>query len=163
MLNTPLGEIIVKLNDRKIPFCVEKLENIHIGQWGLSVFAVDGRYKILVDIANVKTPLSLTCQFDFEAIFHKSSINSGERLALKTWENGTLMFSIGSEDEIDETSIEYLEYGIKVYVEDGAKVDKATITLWGIFSVGPKLEPTDLTYTHKLRRGAIETDAIFMD
>jgi len=124
MLNTPLGEIAIRLNERKIPFHVEKLENTYLGQHGTPVFMVDGRYKVTVNIADEKRPLSLTCQFNLESAFQKSGIDSGERLALKTWENGTLMFSIGIEDEIDGINIEYLERGIGVCIGEKAKVDE---------------------------------------
>jgi len=124
LLNTPLGEIAIRLNERKIPFNVAKLENTYLGQHGAPVFKVEGRYKVSVNITDVKTPLSLTCQVNLESTFQKSGIDSGERLALKTWENGTMMFSIGIEDEIDGINIEYLERGIEVCIGEKAKVEE---------------------------------------
>ncbi|MCL2212498.1 MAG: hypothetical protein FWB93_01520 [Oscillospiraceae bacterium] len=117
MLHTPFGEIFVKLNDKSILYQAEKLKNIDMGSRGLPIFEVDGRYKIIIDISDMKTPLSLAVEFASTVKFHDSGIDSGERLSLKTWENGTLMFSIGTEDDIKGTDIEYLECGIKVIVD----------------------------------------------
>lgn len=122
MLNTPLGEITISLNGCVIPFQAEKLENSHIGQLGLPVFAVDGRYKISVPLVRAARPLSLACQFGFESAFRKSGINNGERLALKTWENGSLMLSLGTEDEIPGIDVQYLERGVKVCLTEKAEI-----------------------------------------
>ena len=122
MLNTPFGEISVKLNGENISYNCEKLENTYAGQHGLSVFEVDGRYRITVGTAGIKAPFTLDCGFDLHE-FDSGGIDSGERLALKTWEKGNLMFSIGTEDEIEGLNYEYLERGIRLHgCKDGAAV-----------------------------------------
>ena len=111
------------MNEKKITYDVEKLENLFIGRHGIPVFDVDGRYKISVNIDGLNLPLTITCLFDAETVFNDSGISSGERLALKTWENNTLMFSIGTEDEIEGIEVKYLERGIKIDIEKGNAVD----------------------------------------
>lgn len=133
MLNTPFGEIAIKLNERNIPFNVEKLGNTYLGQLGVPVFIVDGRYKVSVNISDAEIPLSLACQFNLGSIFQKSGINSGERLALKTWENGMQMLSIGTKDEIDGININYLERGIEVCIGKKAKVDEVVFGIAWIY------------------------------
>lgn len=134
MLNTPFGNISMYLNGEEISYKCEKLENIYIGQLGLPVFEVDERYKISVNIDGLKVPLSLECQFDTKVIFNDSGINSGERLALKTWENNNLMFSIGTENEIDGIEIEYRNYGIKVGVTENDAVNELVFGIAWIYS-----------------------------
>lgn len=118
MLDTPFGTILLESNGNKISYKYEKLENIFIGQLGQPIFAVDKRYKISVDLKNHENLATIKCLFDKNSIFHDSYICSGERLALKTWEKGNLMFSIGTEDEIDGLIVCYLDNGIEIHVKN---------------------------------------------
>lgn len=133
MLNTPFGEINILSNGNEIPYKYEKLENTYIGNLGLPVFEVDGRYKITVNISMMKVPLSLECRFGTTEMVDNSGINSGERLALKTWENNNLMLSIGTEDEIVGAVIEYLSHGIKINITDNSAIDEAIFGIAWIY------------------------------
>jgi hypothetical protein len=144
MLNTPFGKISMYLNEEEIYYKYEKLENIYIGYLRLLVFEVDDRYKISVNINDLKVPLSFECQFDTKVVFSDSGINSGERLALKTWEKNNLMFSIGTEDEIDGIEIKYLDCGIKV---DITKNDAVNELVFGIAWRYIKDYEKEYTYT----------------
>ncbi len=83
MLSTPLGNIVVSINNIEVEYTFLKKKTLSVGNLGLPIFDVDSRYHIEIDVSSYQKPMTLTCQFDEHRLF-KGSINTGERLALKT-------------------------------------------------------------------------------
>lgn len=126
MLETPLGPIFVELNDKPVAYQAAPLNLVFIGTQGLPVFDVEGRYRIRID--RLPACAVVVCRFA-PAKEHPSCISSGERLALKTWNDGPIEFSIGTEDEIPGTKIEYLANGLKVAVSRHSDVGAVTFQI----------------------------------
>jgi hypothetical protein len=129
MLETPFGKIVVTSNGEPIEYETVMLNNIVIGHHNLPVFKVEGRYSIVVDLPRTMNPLSVECQIAFNKPCLKYGINTGERLALKTWEHNELMLSIGTEDEIAGLDVEYLDCGISVLIEKASTVKKVVFSI----------------------------------
>lgn len=128
MLATPLGTIVLTVDGTPVEYSIKPLKLFHVGTRGLPVFEVEGRYRI--EIFNLQLPTAVACYFTPNQTY-SSGINSGERLALKTWSDGSTELSIGTEDEIPGTAIQYLDNGIKISFAKNAKAEAAIFqTAW---------------------------------
>ena len=104
MLQTPLGSIVVKMNDVPIKYCVEALP-LTCGEKEEILFAVDGRYKIVPVLdSHITFPLRLSCSVDCELDtidVERSGLETGERLFLTSLYRDNQKISIGAYDELE--------------------------------------------------------------
>jgi len=115
MLKTSLGTVEVLVNGQKYAYKSTKLKNKG-GQ-----FSVDGRYKITVDVPIVCDDIVVECVLiDYMVDAIKGCKESGERLALISFDYGNTMLSIGTEDEIPYTYCDYTDCGLRITVSKQA-------------------------------------------
>jgi hypothetical protein len=103
-LITPLGEISVEINGNPCDYSCESLPNEIIGNQGVPIFKVEGRYRITPLIAeSMSFPIKLKCSLDTELTFDElSELETGERYSAASIYCGKTKLCIGSYDEIDE-------------------------------------------------------------
>ena len=119
MLKTPFGNIVICVRNEIVEYNPVQLEPVYIGQLGFPVFEVEGRFRI--KMSNLDKPISVSCTFIAEEEY-SSGINSGERLALKSWDKGQQILSIGTEDEIPGIEVRYLDNGLEVISSENSNV-----------------------------------------
>ncbi|WP_276379974.1 hypothetical protein [Flavobacterium sp. H4147] len=122
-LTTPFGKINLYTNGIALNYSIEKLENEVLGLKNKPIFIVDDRYRITVYIDGSQIPISIECKFADSTIFSESTVESGERLALKSWYKDNLKISIGTEDEIKGLYVKYLNTGLQVDITDKELLD----------------------------------------
>ena len=102
-LETPLGRIIVELNDKPCDYRFEELPKVILDDDGDILWSVEGRYKITPLIEEpLMFPLRLRCKIDTTLELGELSGNEGgERyMAMSMYHNG-MKLCIGSYDDID--------------------------------------------------------------
>ena len=144
MLKTPFGYIEIYINGNKINYNAQELEKQYIDISGYIVFAVDGRHKISISLKHLQTPISIECKFGDDINFIESGIESGQRLALKSWYIGSKKMSIGTDDEVDWLDVQYLDRGIQVNVVKSATIDEV---IFGIAWIELKNSEIEDVYT----------------
>ena len=107
MLITDLGEIIVTVDGVTQQLQPLKLKNVE------KRYAVDGRYKIIVNLGEASANVSIACTLVNQPFIDLTRvIESGERLALISFYHQKTKLSIGVEEGRPKTVCEYLDNGI---------------------------------------------------
>ena len=119
MLKTPFGNIVICVENEVVEYNHIQMASSYIGQHGLPVFDVEGRFRI--SISNLNKPICVSCTFIADEEY-SSGIDSGERLALKSWFKGQQILSIGTEDEIPDVEVRYLDNGLKVILSENSNI-----------------------------------------
>lgn len=109
MLITDLGEIIVTVDGVTQQLQPLKLKNVE------KRYAVDGRYKIIVNLGEASANVSIACTLVNQPFIDLTRvIESGERLALISFYHQKTKLSIGVEEGRPKTVCEYLDNGINI-------------------------------------------------
>jgi hypothetical protein len=105
MLDTPFGNIIIKLNGIPIDYTIEELPLKFSTLRVENLFTVSGRYKLTPNLSDkrISFPLYLGCYANATKLkpSNMSGIESGERLWLVTLYSDKVKMSIGAYDDLD--------------------------------------------------------------
>ena len=93
MLTTPLGEIEIYIDNKKIEYTEESCEIRE------SCPDIDGRYFIEINFEPDGKPHTISCKIREYIPSEKDDIEPGERLELKSFYKGSVKLSIGMEGE----------------------------------------------------------------
>lgn len=131
MLITPLGDIEIYIDDKKVEY---KEKNIAVS--GNLCPDVNGRYAIEVDfIPDGKTHV-ISCKIKGHILSKADEIESGERLEVKSFYKGNTKLSIGMEgeagyyfdgtrsSEIYDYDNGYMENGVSYLIKEETKTTK---------------------------------------
>ncbi len=117
MLITDLGEIIVTVDGVTQQLQPLKLKNVE------KRYAVDGRYKIIVNLGEASANVSIACTLVNQPFIDLTRvIESGERLALISFYHQKTKLSIGVEEGRPKTVCEYLDNGINITINGNAGI-----------------------------------------
>ena len=117
-MQTFLGEIAIYINKE-----IYKYEPILLNA-KFRHFTVDGRFKIEIDLASIsERPCTIECKLISDKNL-KGGIESGEDLALLSFDDDKKRVSIGTIDELEGTECEYLDNGLQVIVHESCIADK---------------------------------------
>ena len=89
MLKTPLGEIIVSVDDMKTEYTAAAVPLDH------RCDKLNGRYYICVELKNDGKPHTITCRISGYTQSEKDGAEDGEDLLLMSFFNGSAKLSIG--------------------------------------------------------------------
>lgn len=117
MLITDLGEIIVTVDGVTQQLQPLKLKNVE------KRYAVDGRYKIIVNLGEASANVSIACTLVNQPFIDLTRvIESGERLALISFYHQKTKLSIGVEEGRPKTVCEHLDNGINITINGNAGI-----------------------------------------
>jgi len=117
LLITDLGEIIVTVDGVTQQLQPLKLKNVE------KRYAVDGRYKIIVNLGEASANVSIACTLSNHPFINLTRIiESGERLALISFYHQKTKLSIGVEEGRPKTVCEYLDNGINITINGNAGI-----------------------------------------
>lgn len=112
MLVTPLGEIIIFCNNKKIEYKAVSIEN------DKTCIDLDGRYLITLHIEPNGKKQKISCKIKMYTPSSNDGIETGENLELKSFYKDKIKLSIGMEGDTG-----YLIDGIRYYDYDNNYLD----------------------------------------
>ena len=117
-MQTFLGEIAVYINKE-----IYKYTPITLNA-KFRHFTVDGRFKIEIDLSSIQErPCTIECKLISDNNL-KGGIESGQYLALLSFDDDKKRVSIGTIDELEGTECEYLDNGLEIVVQENCNADK---------------------------------------
>ena len=120
MLQTPLGEIIVSIDNKPVHY------EFSTGSLDKSCPDLNGRYSIAVEFEPDGKPHTISCRIKGHHPNKTDGIETGERLELKSFYKGNTKLSIGMENDDLGFESEY-DYDTG-YLDDGVQYEIRTFT-----------------------------------
>lgn len=151
MLETPFGNVIVKVNDERIEYQVNELP-LRRDKKEQPLFIVNGRYKIMPLLDNnidfpIRLSISIDCTLD-SIDTKRSGLEPGERLFLNSLYRDNQKLSLGVFDELE--GLEFYDYslnGIEIIVTDRRFLEYAYFYVAWITLSGDNYESNGDNYT----------------
>lgn len=128
MLQTPLGEIIVSIDNKPVQY------EAKIEPPDKACPDLNGRYSITVEFAPDRQEHTVSCRIKGHVPDERDDIETGERLELKSFYAGNVKLSIGMEGEDLGIRTEY-DYDTG-YLDDGVQYEIRSFTRTGKYVFG---------------------------
>lgn len=151
MLETPFGNVVVKVNDVRTEYQVKELP-FKSDKKKQPLFDVNGRYQIIPLLDNnidfpVRLSISMDCTLD-SIDTERSGLETGERLFLNSLYRDNQKLSLGAFDELDGLErYDYYLNGIEIIVTDRKLLEYAYFCVAWLTLSGDNYESNGDIYT----------------